>query len=395
MDPLTAPAMAQVVQRLETLVTALEQHPDPATFSLVVLVAAEFARAKKTGYTLALLRRCLGLAQRLVSIRDTLVDPGVRWTPLYTVSALIHGEASRLSTLYGGVRPAAVAQRRALQRTFRTVFTHATGQAYAKYSFARTAQERTTITTFWAEALHTVLARFQAEGTPEALDLVMACLPAWADRSHERWSSTQTWREPAAAEVLALCTDYLQVGEVCRETLLQVAHTALAQAPVVERAEVAHEVTARYAASVQALQAQLRALPAPKDTPKAQQAVLRKDRAQLTQDLQALGRAQEAEITRRLTHSTHARHRLEKLAKMANGYPATVLEKVGKASVDVLPTMVWLYAYERQGEDAWHEAKREAKRFLRQVRQATPPPDPLGAPEATASCVVGKRDRFS
>src|SRR5258707_7353420 len=83
-----------------------------------------------------------------------------------------------------------------------------------KYGLALTAKERATITTWWDEALHTALARFQARGEVDALDQVMACLPVWADRHHERWSR-QGWREPSAHEIMALFTDYLMVCEAC------------------------------------------------------------------------------------------------------------------------------------------------------------------------------------
>ncbi len=32
--------------------------------------------------------------------------------------------------------------------------------------------------------------------------------------------------------------------------------------------------------------------------------------------------------------------------------------------------MIWIYEFDRQGDDDWRTAKREAKRFIRQVRQA-------------------------
>jgi hypothetical protein len=57
--------------------------------------------------------------------------------------------------------------------------------------------------------------------------------------------------------------------------------------------------------------------------------------------------------------------------KTASGYQDTLLRKVGKASVDVLPRMIWIYEFDRQGDDDWRAAKREAKRFVRQVRQAS------------------------
>ncbi len=137
MEALTEHEIEVMVQRLETLVTDLEHDLSTHTFYLFVLVAQEFAVAKKAQYSLAHLRRCLGLAQRMRPIRDALVDSGVRWTPLHEVSELIQGEATRLSSLYGVVRPACSQQRRALQQAFRAAFTHATGKTYQKYSNSR------------------------------------------------------------------------------------------------------------------------------------------------------------------------------------------------------------------------------------------------------------------
>jgi len=370
MDALTEHEMEVIVQRLETLVTDLEHDRSTHTFYLFVLLAQEFAVAKKPGYTLAHLRRCLTLAHRMRAIREQLVSSGGRWTPLHEVSELIHGEATRLSSLYGVVRPACSQQRRALQQAFRVAFTHATGKAYHKYGLSWTAKERTTITALWDEALRTALAQFQARGEVEALDQVMACLPLWADRHHERWS-TQGWREPSAKEVMALCTDYLMVCEACLGTVAQIASAAVAHAPVVDRAQVTRDVEQSNAAQVQALRAQLSALPLPKDTPKAQHAQLRKEKARLHQELQAVLRAQEAAITRHVTKAANARHKFETLVKTASGYPDTLLRTVGKASVDVLPRMLWIYEFDRQGDDDWRTAKREAKRFVRQVRQAS------------------------
>ena len=131
---------------------------------------------------------------------------------------------------------------------------------------------------------------------------------------------------------------------------------------------------------VRALRVQLSALPLPKDTPKAQHAQLRKAKAQLQQDLQGLLRAQEAEITRYVTKGANARHKLETLVKTATGYRDTLLGTVGKASVDVLPRVLWIYEYDRQGDDDWRTAKREAKRFVRQLRQASAPHVAVEAP---------------
>jgi hypothetical protein len=60
--------------------------------------------------------------------------------------------------------------------------------------------------------------------------------------------------------------------------------------------------------------------------------------------------------------------------KTASGYQDTLLRTVGNASVDVLPRLLWIYELDRQGEEAWRTAKREAKRFVRQVRYASAPP---------------------
>jgi hypothetical protein len=370
MEALTEHEMEVIVQRLETLVTDLEHDLSTHTFYLFVLIAEECARTKKAGYSLAYLRRCLALAHRMRPMRDALVDAGVRWTPLHDVEELIHGEATRLSTLYGVVRPECHRVRRELQSAFRAAFKHETGKEYQKYGHAKTAKERATITDFWDDTLRTALARFQASGEAHALDQVMACLPVWTDRHHERWS-TQGWREPSVKEVMILFTDYLRVCAACLETVAQIARAAVAHAPVVDPAHVMQDVAQQHAAQVQALKAQLSALPLPKDTPKALQAQLRTQKAQLHQELQALLKAQEAEITRHVRKGANARHKLETLVKTASGYHDTVLRKVGKASVDVLPRMLWIYELDRQGDDDWRAAKREAKRFVRQVRHAS------------------------
>ena len=176
---------------------------------------------------------------------------------------------------------------------------------YQKYGVSWTAKERATITAFWDQALRTALARFQVTGEVEALDQVMACLPVWADRHYARWSR-QGWHEPSATEVIALCTDYLRVCEACLGTVAQLARAAVAHAPVVDPAQVTQDVEQQYTAQVHALRAQLSALPLPKDTPKAQQAQLRKQKTQLQHDLQALLNAQEAESTRRIKKSANA-----------------------------------------------------------------------------------------
>ena len=75
-----------------------------------------------------------------------------------------------------------------------------------------------------------------------------------------------------------------------------------------------------------------------------------------------------------MKHHATARYKLERLVKTANGYQDTLLRTVGNASVDVLPRLLWIYELDRQGEDAWRTAKREAKRFVRQVRHASAHP---------------------
>ncbi len=372
MEALTEKEIEVILQRLETYVADLEHDVSTHTFYAFVLVAQEFAGTKKARYSLEHIRRCLALAHRMRAIRDVLVSSASRWTPLHDVGELIHAEATRLTSLYGVARPACRTVRRELQQAFRAVFTQATGKAYQKYGLSLTAKERATITAFWDEALRTALAQFQARGEVHALDQVMACLPLWADRHHERWSR-QGWREPSATEVMHLFEDYLMVCEACLGTVAQLARAAVAHAPVVDPAEVMRDVEQQHAAQVHALQAQLSALPLPKDTPKAQHAQLRKEKARLHQALQALLKAQEAEIQSHVKKHANARHKLEMLVKTVSGYHDTVLQKVGKASVNVLPRMIWIYELDRQGDDDWRTAKREAKRFVRQLRQASAP----------------------
>jgi len=369
MEKLTAPEIEVILQRLEALVTELEHDPSVYTFYLVVLIAEAFAGTQPALATLAHIRRCVALAHRLRAIRQGLLPDASPWTPLTALVDLLHAEATRLTTLYGVARPACHTRRREVQQAFRTAFAHATGKVYHPYGPVKNATERATITTFWDEALRTALARFQAGGAMDTLDEVLACLPAWTDRHHERWS-TRGWREPSPTEVMQLLTDYLRVWEVCRAPLAQLAGAALAHAPVVEQAQVTQDVAPRYAAQIHTLQAQLSTLPRSKDLPKAQQAPLRQEKAQLQQALAELLRAQEAEITRQVTHSATARRQLETLVTTVRGYPDILLRKVGKASVDALPRMIWIYEFDRAGDDTWRTAKRDARRFVRQVRHA-------------------------
>jgi hypothetical protein len=373
MERLTEAETEVILQRLEALVTELEHTPSAYTFYLWVLLAEAFAGTKPALATLAHIRRCVGLAHRMRAIRGHILEDAGTWNPLTALLDLLHAEATRLTTLYGVARPACRTRSRALRQALHAAFTQATGKVYQTYGPVKTAKERTTITAFWDEALRTALAQFQAAGTAETLDAVLACLPAWADRHHERWGP-RGWREPAPPEVMQRLTEYLRVCEACLGSMAQVAAAAVAAVPVVERAEVAPAIEQAYAEQLDTLRAQLSALPLPKDTPKAQQAQLRKDRAQLQHALDALLRAQEAAITRQVRQSTNARHKLATLVKTVQGYPETLLRKVGKASVDVLPRIIWIYEYERQGDDDWRTAKRDARRFLRQVRQARAQP---------------------
>jgi hypothetical protein len=104
MDALTETEIEGILQRLETYVADLEHDVSAPTFYAFVLLAQEFAGMKKPGFTLARIRRCLALAHRMRPIRDMLVSSGGRWTPLHEVGELIHGEATRLSSLYGVAR---------------------------------------------------------------------------------------------------------------------------------------------------------------------------------------------------------------------------------------------------------------------------------------------------
>lgn len=378
MEQLTAPESEVILQRLEALVTELEHDPSVYTFYLFVLVAEAFAGTKPPLATLAHIRRCVTLAHRMRAIRAVFLPAGSPWNPLTALVDLLHAEATRLTTLYGVARPACRTRGRELRQALHAAFTQATGKGYQTYGPIKTAKERTTITAFWEDALRTALAQFQAAGTADTLDAVLACLPAWTDRHHERWGP-RGWREPAPPEVMQRLTDYLRVCEACLGTMAQLARAAVADAPVVERAQVAPAIEQEYATQLHPLRAQLSALPLPKDTPKAHQAQLRKDKAQLQQALQALQSAQEAAITRQVKQSSNARHKLATLVKTVQGYPETLLRKVGKASVDVLPRIIWIYDFDRQGDDDWRTAKRDARRFLRQVRHASAPP---GAGEA-------------
>lgn len=379
MDVLTDHEIEGILQRLEALAAELEHDATARPFYTFVLIAEVFARTKHALSSLAHLRRCLALAHRMRAVRDALLDASSAWHPLTTVLEVIHSDATRLSILYGVARPACRTVRRAQQQAFRTAFAQATGKTYHPYGHTKTAKERTAMTAFWEEALRTALTHFQAGGAVEALDAVMSCLPAWADRRHERWTK-QGWHEPSVKEVMQLLTDYLMVCEACLGTVAEIAAAAVTQAPVVERAQVAPDVEPRYAEQVQALRDQIGAVAIPTDASRAQKAQLRREKTQLQQALQTLLNTQEAEITRHVTRDATARHKLAMLGKTVNGYGDALRRKVGKASVDVLPRMIWIYDFERQGDDEWRAAKLDARRFVRQVRQAHATPVAVAAP---------------
>lgn len=369
MDALTEHEIAAVVRRLEEVVADLEHDIRVRPFYTFILVAQEFAGKKKALFTLEHIRTFVSLAHRMLAIRDGLLPHASRWTPLTDVLAIIHSEAARLTSLYGVARPACGQRRRELQQEFRTSFTHETGKAYHPYGPPRTAKEHATITAFWDDAFGTALASFIHHGEGPTLDRVMACFPAWASCHHGRWS-TQGWREPSVREVMYIVQDAMRVCEICTATIAQIAGTVLEQAPVVDRAQITRDVAQQHAAQVQALRDQLSALPLPKDTPKTQHAQLRKAKAQLQHALQALLSAQEATIQRQVNKGSNYRHQLAMLATKASRASDTLLRRVGKASVDVLPRMIWLYEYERRGDDDWLTAKQDARRFFRTMQHA-------------------------
>ena len=105
MEALTEKEIAVIMQQLETLVADLEHDASASTFYAFVLLAEEFARMKKASYTLEHLRRCVALAHRMRAIRDVLLPDAVPWHPLTDLVELIHGEATRLTSLYGVARP--------------------------------------------------------------------------------------------------------------------------------------------------------------------------------------------------------------------------------------------------------------------------------------------------
>ena len=104
---------------------------------------------------------------------------------------------------------------------------------------------------------------------------------------------------------MQLVTDYLMVCEACLGTVAQIAAAAVAQAPVVERAQVAPAVEQRYAAQVHALRDQIGAFADPHGRLESAEspAATREDPA--AAGLQALLSAQEAEITRQVKQRRH------------------------------------------------------------------------------------------
>ena len=166
---------------------------------------------------------------------------------------------------------------------------------------------------FWDEVFAQTLATFSHTREVAALDRLLACLPAWSTAHQGGWIK-QDWREPAVKEVMQVLQDAVRLCEVCMESVGQIATAALAQRPVVERAQITQDVAPQYTAQVQTLRDQLAALPRPKDTPKAQQPPLRHTKAQLQQELKTLLRAQDTAIQRQVTAGTNARRKLEKLS---------------------------------------------------------------------------------
>ena len=99
MEALTEHEMEVIIQRLEAYVVDLEHDLSTPTLYAFVLLAHEFAVAKKAQYTLADIRRCLALAHRMRAIRDRLVSSGGRWTPLHDVGEVIHVKEGAALTL--------------------------------------------------------------------------------------------------------------------------------------------------------------------------------------------------------------------------------------------------------------------------------------------------------
>lgn len=369
MEVLTEKEIALIVKRLEELVADLEQDVSARTFYTFVILAQDFAGTKKALCNMEHIRTLVSLAQRMRAIRNVLLPEASHWTPLYDVLQMIQSEATTLTRLYRVARPACGKISRDLQREFRASFKQETGKEYQAYGKPKTAKERATITAFWEDALRTALARFQHNGEAQTLDRVMACLPAWASRQHERWSK-QGWREPSAQEVMHVFKEYVMICDVCMGTIAQIAGAVLEHAPVVDRAQVTREVEQRHTEKGQALREKIRAIHIPKEAPKEQKATLRKEKEQLNQELQELLSTQEVEIKSRANKIAHERQKLETLAKKVSVPREHMMGKVGKAIVDALARIIWIYDFERQGDEDRHTAKKEAKSFFRKVLKA-------------------------
>jgi len=369
MDMLTAHESLTMLTCLEESVTALEEDRSPGRFYTVILLAQAFATKTKAPFSFEHLRRCLTLAQRLRPLREEIVCPTMRWAPLTDVVKGLGTDLTQLSSLYSVARLPCREAKRGLQQEFRAHFTHVTGRVYSPYSRPKTAKEGTTIRVFWDAVFAQALATFSDTREVAALDRLLACLPAWSTAHEGDWIK-QHWREPTVKEVMQVLQDAVRLCEVCMEPVGQIATAALAQRPVVERAQITQDIAPQYTTQVQTLRDQLAVLPRPKDTPKAEQPQLRHTKAQLQQELKTLLRAQETAIQRQVTAGTNARRKLEKLVAKTPGQRDTLLHRVSKVSRDVLSQMVWIYDYERRGDDDWRAAKRDVRRWLRTVRQA-------------------------
>ena len=378
MEPLTAPAVDTIIQRMEDVVTELEDNPSAYAFYFFVLLAEAFSETKHAVATIAPIRRCLTIASRMETVRSMLLPGAIRWHPLADVLALLHAEAARLTTLYGVARPTCRLNRRELQQAFHANFQHVTGKVYHTYDTVKTPKERLAISTFWHESLSAALAELEADGGVQALDQVMACLASWTNKSHERWSK-KGWREPTPKDVVQGLIDFLAICATCHTALVEAVQTGLEQTPLIDRAHATQEVEPRYAVESQTLREHIQALQIPADADKARKSQLRKEKTQLQQTLKALVSAQEAEIARQIKSRANARHKIEMLAKMVNGYPHSLLRKFGKACVDALPGIIWIYQYEQEADETWRQAKRDARRFMRHIQQAQACPEAVAA----------------
>lgn len=363
-----------ILQRMADFVTALERDEDDAetayTFFAFVLMAEAFANSKKMPLTLEHAQQALRLAQRMVPIRAALIPSTTRWSPLTKVYDLLQSEAVKLARLYGATRPNFTLVRRELQQEFHTTFTQSVGARYETYKYKRTTKERSTITAFWDDKTRTAFAAFQAEKTLQALDQVIACLPHWTNRHHERWGARGTWREPSAQEVMRLFMAYMEMAEAYIPAVALLVMDVQAYTPVVERAPIALETEPKYAEQMHTLQEQIAAVVIPKELPRPEQTRLRKEKSQLQQALKTLQQAREAEIARRVTRETNVRRKFETLERLTRDYTEALRQKLGRLSLDVLTDIIWIYDYERGAPPAWGRAKRDARSFVRALARA-------------------------